>query len=123
MHPKATFLHGFSWLLIFSLPQQAGLTSYKGFAWAFGAEADNQKVGCSILEPLTLSAAGGGVGSLFCYGHTGSGKTHTLFGSAKEPGLWLLATEQLLSRVSERPQQQPEGCDLGLIIQVREYYL
>ena len=50
------------------------------------------------------------------------GKTHTIFGSSVEPGLWRLATEKLFSGISK---DQSKGCHSAeggpqqLLIQVR----
>ena len=44
----------------------------------------------------------GGTTSLFCYGYTSSGKTHTVLGYEGEKGLYHLAAEHLLQQMEEK---------------------
>jgi len=68
-----------------------------GFAGVLGPKSSNDKVFLRAIMPTIPTVARGGVVSLFCYGHTGSGKTHTIFGTnAHEEGLVQIAARKLL---------------------------
>jgi centromeric protein E len=40
-------------------------------------------------------------GTIFAYGQTSTGKTHTMFGSKEEPGVMPLATENIFKLISQ----------------------
>lgn len=52
---------------------------------------------------------------VFCYGQTGTGKTHTCAGSGYEPGLYFLAVQDIFSRLYE-------GDNIGVWISFYEIY-
>lgn len=41
-------------------------------------------------------------GSVFCYGATGAGKTHTMLGTIQNPGVMVLALKDLFSKIKQR---------------------
>ena len=43
----------------------------------------------------------GGTASLFCYGYTGGGKTHTTIGYGNEKGLFFLGAEKILQQLAK----------------------
>eukprot|EP00803_Ostreobium_quekettii_P007561 evm.model.scf_1127.3 EVM.evm.TU.scf_1127.3 scf_1127:25910-30730(-) len=45
---------------------------------AFGGDATNEEVYGIVAKPLVALAAGGGTATVFAYGQTGTGKTHTM---------------------------------------------
>ncbi len=47
----------------------------------FGPEADNAAVACRLALPLVGPALSGVNGTIFAYGVTSSGKTHTMMGT------------------------------------------
>jgi len=50
----------------------------------------------------------GGTSSLFCYGYTGAGRTHTTLGYGGEKGLFKLAGEELaLAGINEQSATEP----------------
>ena len=53
-----------------------------GFSGVLGPSCDNEAVFQSSFLPRLDMAVQGGVASLFCYGYTSSGKSHTVLGSA-----------------------------------------
>jgi hypothetical protein len=71
---------------------------FANFASVFGENVPNVIVADAVLDPLLGAAMQASAGTLFAYGFSGSGKTHTLFGSASERGLWAIAAERLLAR-------------------------
>ena len=38
-------------------------------------------------------------GSVFCYGATGAGKTHTMLGTVKNPGVMVFAIKDLFAKL------------------------
>lgn len=41
-------------------------------------------------------------GSVFCYGATGAGKTHTMLGTIQNPGVMVLALKDLFAKIKQR---------------------
>lgn len=41
-------------------------------------------------------------GSVFCYGATGAGKTHTMLGTIQSPGVMVLALKDLFAKIKQR---------------------
>ncbi len=77
-----------------------------GFSGIIGQEASNADVCERCFGERLGTVLGGGAVSLFCYGYTGGGKTHTVLGYGEERGLYFLAAERLLG---ELRALQPEG--------------
>lgn len=73
-----------------------GRTQIAGFTGVLGQEALNRDVFERTFAPRLQTVLRGGTASLFCYGYTGSGKTHTVIGYGAERGLFFLAAEHLL---------------------------
>jgi len=71
-----------------------------GFNGVLGNEASNRDVFESCFLKRLPTVLHGGIASLFCYGYTGGGKTHTVVGYGKERGLFFLAAEKLLHDLS-----------------------
>ncbi|TPX36004.1 hypothetical protein SmJEL517_g01796 [Synchytrium microbalum] len=61
----------------------------------FDDTASNADVYNAAVRPLVESVFRGGKATLFAYGQTSSGKTHTIFGNDKEPGVYDYATRDL----------------------------
>ena len=53
---------------------------------AYGPESTQEEV-YAVARPLILSATHGYNATVFAYGHTSSGKTHTMYGSSEDPGI------------------------------------
>ena len=73
------------------------------FDAVFDEESRNQEVYDSLLKPLVAAAFETAKINVFAYGQTGSGKTFTMMGSPESgiPGLYLLAAEDLFSRLGK----------------------
>lgn len=71
-----------------------------GFRGVFGTSAKNADVFERAVSSRLSSVLTGGTLSLFCYGYTGSGKTHTVLGYDTEKGLYYLAANQLLQALN-----------------------
>mmetsp|Transcript_1286 Transcript_1286/g.3133 ORF Transcript_1286/g.3133 Transcript_1286/m.3133 type:complete len:715 (-) Transcript_1286:330-2474(-) len=71
---------------------------------AFGEEASTSDV-FSELSTLVREAIAGANAAVLAYGPTGSGKTHTMYGSARSPGLVPRTLALLLAARGEQQQQ------------------
>lgn len=56
----------------------------------------------NVTQPVSRSNRA----TCFGYGQTGAGKTHTLLGNDKEPGVFLYAAKDVLSRLSSHSVRQ-----------------
>ncbi|XP_024966710.1 kinesin-like protein KIN-6 [Cynara cardunculus var. scolymus] len=70
---------------------------YEGFSYVFCAESSQREVYERMVNPLVYDFLKGKSGMLAAMGPSGSGKTHTVFGSAREPGMLSLALRQIFS--------------------------
>lgn len=75
-----------------------------GFTGLLGQEAMNADVFERCFAPRMDTVLQGGAASLFCYGYTGSGKTHTVIGYGQEKGLYYLAAARLLEDIRKIDQ-------------------
>ncbi|OQR82400.1 hypothetical protein ACHHYP_16116 [Achlya hypogyna] len=70
------------------------------------------------VAPLVAQALSGRTACCFAYGHTGSGKTHTILGYGSERGMYDLATAQLFAALDELNERNTIPAD-ALKVQVR----
>jgi hypothetical protein len=84
--------------LVVALETESGST-IGGYAGVLGPEASNVEVFERSFKEKLGTVARGGSASLFAYGYTGSGKSHTVLGYGEERGLYFLAAQELLERV------------------------
>ena len=75
-----------------------------GFSGVLGQGASNADVFERCFAGRIGTVLMGGTASLFCYGYTGGGKTHTVLGYPPERGLFFLAAERLLAQLAAQPQ-------------------
>ncbi|EOY15062.1 hypothetical protein QUC31_000351 [Theobroma cacao] len=68
---------------------------YEGFSYVFSADSTQSEVYEKMVNPLVEDFLKGKSGMLAALGPTGSGKTHTVFGSAREPGMVPLALQRI----------------------------
>ena len=61
------------------------------FDGAFDGEASNEAVYDGTAAPLVAGVLEGINATVFAYGATGSGKTHTMVGTKTDPGLMILS--------------------------------
>ncbi|XP_042036149.1 kinesin-like protein KIN-6 isoform X2 [Salvia splendens] len=71
---------------------------YEGFSRVFPAESSQNDVYEEMVKPLVDDFSKGKSGMLAALGPSGSGKTHTVFGSAREPGMVPLALRRIFSQ-------------------------
>ncbi|XWS24502.1 hypothetical protein CRYUN_Cryun28dG0108500 [Craigia yunnanensis] len=73
------------------------LEVYEGFSHVFSAESTQTEVYEKMVNPLVEDFLRGKSGMLAALGPTGSGKTHTVFGSPREPGMVPLALQRIFN--------------------------
>ncbi|TMW66053.1 hypothetical protein Poli38472_003818 [Pythium oligandrum] len=84
--------------------------SFKHFAGILSP--DNTQAYAQAIRPLLPEILAGRSGCCFAYGHTNSGKTHTIFGYGEQPGMYKQAVDELFASMDD-----------GLLMQVRFYEL
>merc|ERR1712106_933268 len=89
-----------------------------GFTGVIGTDTDNETLFKSCFKHRLETVLEGGTASLFCYGYTGSGKSHTVLGYNGEKGLYHLAAGDLLKRMADKYPDQ----DLFLVATACEIY-
>ncbi|CAB4286432.1 unnamed protein product [Prunus armeniaca] len=67
----------------------------------FGEDCKNLEVYQSQTKDIVAAAVRGFNGTVFAYGQTNSGKTHTIRGSATEPGVIPLAVREMFNIIQE----------------------
>lgn len=77
-----------------------GSLPIQGFKGIFGIDSTNDQVFEKTLPTLDTVMKGGTV-SLFCYGYTGAGKTHTTLGYGEEHGVFHLASNDIFQCISQ----------------------
>eukprot|EP00198_Chlamydomonas_reinhardtii_P008477 XP_001697814.1 predicted protein [Chlamydomonas reinhardtii] len=69
------------------LDAAGGFIAKHRFDTVFGPDTDNALVASSLALPLVAPALAGVNGTIFAYGVTSSGKTHTMMGTESDPGV------------------------------------
>ena len=54
-------------------------------------------------------------GSVFCYGATGAGKTHTMLGTVKNPGVMVFAIKDLFAKLRQRSRNGEHAVRLSYL--------
>ncbi|KAF0692880.1 Aste57867_16082 [Aphanomyces stellatus] len=86
-------------------------------------EVSNAAFFDATVAPLIDEALAGRTGCCFAYGHTGSGKTHTILGYGDERGMYELATTQLIAAMTGRNVESESTHDhLKLQVRFNEIY-
>lgn len=65
----------------------------------FDSKCHNAEIYKTVVHPVVDAAISGFNGTIFAYGQTSSGKTHTMMGSVEEPGLISLAVENIFQTI------------------------
>ncbi|MCL7039718.1 hypothetical protein MKW94_000648 [Papaver nudicaule] len=68
---------------------------YDGFSHVFDSDSLQKDVYEKVMDPLVCDFIAGKSGMIAAMGPTGSGKTHTVFGSVREPGILPLALRKI----------------------------
>ncbi|CAH2007890.1 unnamed protein product [Acanthoscelides obtectus] len=72
------------------------------FDHIFNQECTNSDVYGSVVKPLVDSFMEGFNATIFAYGQTSSGKTHTILGTKTDPGLFQLVSNQIFQHVADQ---------------------
>ncbi len=66
----------------------------------FGPPESNESLFEALVAPRIASVVSGFNATIFAYGQTASGKTHTMLGSAADPGITLRAVDSVFERIA-----------------------
>ncbi|KFM26800.1 Kinesin-related protein 11 [Auxenochlorella protothecoides] len=80
--------------------QDTGMQVKFMYDHVFGGAASNADVYGAVASPIVASALDGINGTIFAYGVTSSGKTHTMMGSGAAPGMVPQAIAQVFATVA-----------------------
>ncbi|CDO97002.1 unnamed protein product [Coffea canephora] len=92
------------------------VTAY-AFDRVFGQNTSTQEVYEVAARPVVKAAMEGINGTVFAYGVTSSGKTHTMHGDQNSPGIIPLAIKDVFSIIQDTP-----GCEFLLRVSYLEIY-
>ncbi|KAL6514533.1 hypothetical protein OROGR_020112 [Orobanche gracilis] len=81
------------------------MTSY-AFDKVFGSNTNTQEVHEVAARPVVKAAMEGVNGTVFAYGVTSSGKTHTMHGDQSSPGIIPLAIKDVFSIIQDTPGRE-----------------
>eukprot|EP00043_Microstomoeca_roanoka_P000512 m.27942 g.27942 ORF g.27942 m.27942 type:complete len:954 (-) comp10357_c1_seq2:207-3068(-) len=82
------------------------------FDQVFDQDTTQEQVFEMTTKPIIDGILEGYNASVFCYGATGAGKTHTMLGHGKAPGVIVLTVEELFQRIKER--QDEISCNVAV---------
>lgn len=71
------------------------------FDHIFDEEISTQEVFDVVGKPIVDQAIKGFNGTIFAYGQTASGKTHTMLGDEIHPGVMVLAAKEIFKKISQ----------------------
>lgn len=98
-------------------PSDRPWKSPAAFSTIFNPEDDNATVYNQVVEPSIRNVLQGESSSFFAYGHSGSGKTHTIIGYEQTPaglGLSLAAAHQLFEQIASLNNGDAPPLGIGL---------
>lgn len=76
------------------------------FDHVFDQEATTIQIYRAVARDITSSALDGFNGTIFAYGQTSSGKTHTMYGSKDSPGIIPIAIRDIFSAIESQPTKR-----------------
>ncbi|CRK87590.1 CLUMA_CG001387, isoform A [Clunio marinus] len=76
------------------------------FEHVFGSTAVTEEVYDALAKPIVKKAFKGYNGTIFAYGQTSSGKTHTMIGKNKMPGIIPLAVRDIFHEINETKDRE-----------------
>ncbi|NXO59018.1 KIF24 protein, partial [Aramus guarauna] len=88
------------------------------FDEVFGESCTNQDVYMKTAHPLIQHIFNGGNATCFAYGQTGAGKTYTMIGTHRNPGLYALAAKDIFRHLEASQSRK----DLLVLISFYEIY-
>ncbi|KAI0630533.1 P-loop containing nucleoside triphosphate hydrolase protein [Trametes polyzona] len=91
------------------------------FAGIYDPTTSNEEVyNRTVSGPLADVLKTGGAATFFAYGHTGSGKTHTIFGQGDVEGISILAAQTMFQRLESYNKDRDDASRLGIGIKLFE---
>eukprot|EP00669_Euglena_mutabilis_P009287 TRINITY_DN4206_c0_g1_i1.p1 TRINITY_DN4206_c0_g1~~TRINITY_DN4206_c0_g1_i1.p1 ORF type:complete len:163 (-),score=17.73 TRINITY_DN4206_c0_g1_i1:56-544(-) len=72
----------------------------------FGPESSTQEVYETVAHGVIAAAMEGYNGTVFCYGQTSSGKTHTMYGTDQMPGIVRLSAREVYAIIQSTPDRE-----------------
>uniref|UniRef100_A0A087XIH7 Kinesin-like protein n=1 Tax=Poecilia formosa TaxID=48698 RepID=A0A087XIH7_POEFO len=90
------------------------------FSIFYGEQTTQQEVFLSSVKPILPHILNGQNASVFAYGPTGAGKTHTMLGTAEQPGVIPRAVREVFNLVSAKDED--EGWDYSIGMSYLEIY-
>jgi Kinesin motor domain len=72
----------------------------------FDENVSTEEMYKSLAQPIVIKALEGYNGTIFAYGQTCSGKTHTMVGSSEVPGIIPLATKDIFNAIQNTDDRQ-----------------
>lgn len=88
---------------------------YFAFDAAFSEETGQEEVYRESTAHLVENVLEGKNSSVFCYGATGAGKTHTMLGTVHNPGVMVLALKDLFLKLKQRSRDSEHCVRLSYI--------
>uniref|UniRef100_A0A1I8HI03 Kinesin motor domain-containing protein n=1 Tax=Macrostomum lignano TaxID=282301 RepID=A0A1I8HI03_9PLAT len=85
------------WLAEDSTVRTADGTKRFCFDGVYGKSHQTQALYTQAVKPIVTSCMEGVSGTVFAYGQTSSGKTHTMYGSVQDPGVIVLALRDIFA--------------------------
>ncbi|KAI1295387.1 Kinesin-like protein KIF18A [Halotydeus destructor] len=90
--------------------KEVGKKANKNLQFVFDQVFDDQATNLQVFESVTKSTISSFLDgyncAVFAYGATGSGKTHTMLGSASDPGVMFFTTMELFRVIDSRPADE-----------------
>ena len=86
-----------------------------GFDRIFDDNATQEDVYAETAKPLVDSVLDGYNSTVFAYGATGCGKTHTITGTAQQPGTIFLTMQELFERIGETKDEKVTEISLSYL--------
>ncbi|XP_061564993.1 kinesin-like protein KIF22 [Cololabis saira] len=87
-----------------------------------GEQTTQQEVFLSSVKPVLPHILIGQNASVFAYGPTGAGKTHTMLGTSEQPGVIPRAVREVFNLVHAKEEDEDEGWDYGISMSYLEIY-
>lgn len=72
----------------------------------FDVDATNEDIYFRVAKQLISNVMDGFNATIFAYGQTSSGKTHTILGNEVEPGILEKAVNDIFSIINQKAQKQ-----------------
>ena len=88
------------------IKEEVGMNVKFIYDHVFGPKADNPSVYKSIASPIVSSSLDGLNGTIFAYGVTSSGKTHTMMGDEGAPGIVPHAIAEVFRSIARTPNKE-----------------